>query len=102
MDVAYVKWANCPTVDYNRAKGKEEFPSLVFECIMDYNSRVLGVYGPLFGNGNNKDIVKTDVNVNAIQSNRLFRDAQWRHHDEAGHTRTDKGMYLICDNSYLH
>jgi hypothetical protein len=66
MDVVHVKWANCLTGDYNGAKGKEGFPSLAFECISDYNCRVLAVYGPLFGSRNDNDIVKTDVDVNAI------------------------------------
>ncbi len=66
MDAVHAKWANCPTSDYIHANGKEGFPSLAFECITDYNCRVLGVYGPLFGSRNNKDIVKTDVNVNTI------------------------------------
>jgi hypothetical protein len=30
MDVVHVKWANCPSGDFNRAKGKESFPSLGF------------------------------------------------------------------------
>jgi hypothetical protein len=90
MDVVHVKWANCSTGDYNHAKGKEGFPGLAFECITDYNCRVLGVYGSLFGSRNDKDIVKTDVNINAMRSNRLFRDAQFRYYDEAGCIRTDK------------
>jgi hypothetical protein len=92
MDIVHVKWANCPTGDYNHAMGKEGFPSLAFECITDYNLKVLGVYGPLFRSRNDKDIVKTDVNVNAIQSNELFRDSQWRYYQEAGRIRTDKGL----------
>ena len=66
MHAIHAKWANCPTGDYNCANGKEGFPSLAYECITDYNCRVLGVHGSLFGSRNNKDIVKTDVNVNAI------------------------------------
>jgi hypothetical protein len=41
IDVVHVKWSNCPAGDFNRAKGKETFPSLGFECITDFNRRVL-------------------------------------------------------------
>ena len=43
IDVVHVKWANCPTGDFNRAKGKETFFSLGFECITDFNLRVLSI-----------------------------------------------------------
>jgi hypothetical protein len=46
IDVVHVKWANCPAGDFNRAKGKETFPSLGFECITDFNRRVIAIYGP--------------------------------------------------------
>jgi hypothetical protein len=77
VDVVHVKWSNCPAGDFNRAKGKgkESYPSLGFHCITDFNRRILSVYGPHFGSRNDMDIVKTDENVNAMRSNRLFRDA---------------------------
>ncbi len=49
VDVVHVKWSNCPAGDSNRAKGKESFPSLAFECISDFDRRITGVYGPQFG-----------------------------------------------------
>ncbi len=36
MDVVHVKWSNCLAGDFNRAKGKESYPSLAFQCISDY------------------------------------------------------------------
>ncbi len=63
IDVVHVKWANCPAGDFNRAKVKETFPSLGFECITDFNRRVLSIYGPHFGSRNDMDIVKTDEYV---------------------------------------
>ncbi len=63
IDVVHVKWANCPAGNFNRAKGKEMFPSLDFECITDFNRRVLSIYGPHFGSRYNMDIVKTDTSM---------------------------------------
>ena len=57
IDVVHVKWANCPAGDFNRAKGKETFPSLGFECITDFNPRVLSIHGPHFGLRNNVDLL---------------------------------------------
>jgi hypothetical protein len=100
IDVVHVKWSNCPAGDFNRAKGKEGYPSLGFQCISDFNRRILGVYGPQFGSTNDKQIVKTDTNVRFIRFGWLSKVA-WRYWDERGRVRWDRGMYLICDNGYL-
>ena len=63
-----MKWANFPAGDFNHAKGKETFPSLGFECITDFNCRVLSIYGPHFGSHNDMDIVQMDPNVCALKS----------------------------------
>ena len=101
IDVVHVKWSNCPAGGFNRAKGKETFPSLGFECITDFNRRVLLIYGPHFGSRNDMDIVKTEPYVQMLKSERLFRDAQWSYYNENGRVRSSQGTYLISDNGYL-
>jgi hypothetical protein len=78
MDVVHVKWSNCPSGDHNRAKGKEGYPTLGFQCITDFNWRVMAIYGPQFGSQNDKDIVKHDVNVCAIRKKHLFTNTTWQ------------------------
>ncbi len=101
MDVVHVKWSHCPTSDHNCAKGKEGYPTLGFQCITDFNRRVMGIYGPQFGSQNDKDIVKHDDNVRAISQNHLFTNATWQYYDCDENVRSERGMYLICDNGYL-
>jgi hypothetical protein len=48
IDVVHVKWSKCPLGNYNRAKGKEGYPTMVFQVITDYNRRILVVNGPQF------------------------------------------------------
>jgi hypothetical protein len=101
MDVVHVKWSQCPTGDHNRAKGKEGYPTLGFQCITDFNRRVMAIYGPQFGSRNDKDIVKHDDNVRAIRHNCLFASATWQYYDCDENVQSERGMYLICDNGYL-
>ena len=101
VDVVHVKWSNCPSGDYNRAKGKESYPSLGFQCITDYNRRIMAIYGPHFGTRNDMDIVKTDPYVNSLTTKPLYRDTKWHYYNDDGEVCTEKGMYLICDNGYL-
>jgi len=100
MDVVHVKWSSCPAGDANRAKGKEGYPTLAFQCITDFNRRILAVYGPQFGTKNDKDIVKTDPNVRKIRIG-WYKDVCWRYYDADGSVKNERGLYLICDNGYL-
>ncbi len=45
MDMVHVKGSNCPTVNHNRAKGKEGYPTIGFQCITDFYRRVMAIYG---------------------------------------------------------
>ena len=84
MDVVHVKWSNCPTGNHNHAKGKEGYPTLGFQCVTDFNRRVMEIYGPQFGSRNDKDIVKHDDNVRAIMYNHLFTNTTWQYYDGDG------------------
>ena len=100
MDVVHIKWSACPTGDLNRAKGKEGYPTIAFQCITDFNRRILGVYGPQFGTFNDQHIVKIDHNVREICKG-WMKDVVWRYFTAEGAVGTERGMYLICDNGYL-
>jgi hypothetical protein len=82
IDVVHVKWANCPAGDFNRAKGKESYPLLGFECTTDFNRRIMSIYGPHFGSRNDMDIVKADKSVEVIRKGPLFHDACWEYYDK--------------------
>ncbi len=90
----------CTRGSLNRAKGKETYPSLVFECVTDYNRRIMGVYGPQFGSRNNKEIVKSDPAVLKVTAGWLSKTF-WYYYSTCGRIRSSVGMYLICDNGYL-
>jgi len=100
IDVVHIKWSACPAGDHNRAKGKEGYPTVAFQCITDYNRRFLGIFGPQFGTRNDQEIVKLDPNVMKIRST-WFSRIFWSYYTETGAIRQEKGVYLICDNGYL-
>jgi len=99
VDVVHVKWSKCPAGDYNRAKGKESYPSLAFECISDFDRRICNVFGPQFGARNDKHIVKMDDGVAAVKD--VYNSVHWSYLDENGDVKEQTGAYLICDNGYL-
>ena len=83
MDVVHIKWLSCPTRDHNRLKGKEGYSTLAFQCITDYNRRVIGIYRPKFGTGNDKEIVKVDPNVYLIRHG-WYKDILWKYYTYDG------------------
>jgi hypothetical protein len=100
MDIVHIKWSCCPAGDYNRANGKEGYPSIAFQCITDYNRCFLSIYGPQFGTRNNQEIVKLDPKVKKICFG-WFSKIWWPYYAEMAGTAMKKGVYLICDNGYL-
>jgi hypothetical protein len=59
------------------------------------------IYGPQFGSRNDKDIVKHDDNVCAIRFKRLFTNSMWKYYNANGNVKSERGMYLICNNGHL-
>lgn len=100
IDVVHVKWSRCPAGDFNRAKGKETYPSLAFECISDFDRRICNVFGPQFGSRNDKHIVKMDDGVSAVKHT-WYNSVPWSYFDSDGNIQEDRGAYLICDNGYI-
>jgi len=93
MDVVHVKWSRCPAGDFNRAKGKESYPSLAFQCI-DFDRRICSVFGPQFGARNDKHIVKMCTGVKSIRED-WYNSVTWSYFDEDGNIQQDVGGYLI-------
>ena len=99
-DVVHVKWARAPAGDFNRCKGKQSYPSIAFQCISNFNRRILGVSRAQYGTRNDKSIVKRDHNVYKIRCG-WYANVEWEHFTLDGDVVTDVGVYLICDNGYL-
>ncbi len=100
MDVVHVKWSQCPTGDQYRAKGWAGYPMIGFECITNYHRRIIGIFGPLFGTRNDKEIVKVDTNVHLLHTG-WFKDVRWSYYNADGGVCKDRRVYFICDNGYL-
>jgi hypothetical protein len=89
-----------PPGDHNCAKGKAGYPTLAFQCITDYNCRIIGIYGPQFGARNNKEIVKVDPNVHRIRHG-WYKDVSWKYYTYDGRVKKERDVYLICDNGFI-
>ena len=99
-DVVHVKWGRAPAGDFNRCKGKESYPSIAFQCISNFDRRILGVSRAQYGTRNDKSIVKRDHNVYKIRTG-WYSNVEWEYYTLEGDIEIEIGVYLICDNGYL-
>jgi hypothetical protein len=100
VDVVHCKQSRCPKGDFNCAKGKEGYPTLAFQCISDFDCRIIGLFGPQWGTHNDKHIVELDPNVRQIMQG-WYKMVEWCYFHHDGTVATDVGAYLISDNGYL-
>ena len=99
-DVVHIRWCRCPAGDYNRAKGRYSYPSVAFQCITDFDRRIMVISRAQFGTRNDISITRRDHNVHSIV-NDWYKDMEWEYFNEEGEVKRDKGVYLICDGGYV-
>lgn len=75
------------------------YPSLAFEVVSDQHRRIRGRSRAQFGTRNDKTIVKTDENVRIAREG-WYSNVEWTYFDSEGHSKTERGVYYICDNGY--
>ena len=59
-DCVHVFWDTCPAHLQSHCKGKEKFPSLVFEVVASHTKKILSVSGIRYGTDNDKTISRSD------------------------------------------
>ena len=100
IDVVHCKWSNCAAGDNVKAKGKEGYPTLAFECVTNNQRKVLGISAVQFGSRNDMHIVRLDDTVSKIRSS-WYKNVEWKYFDLEGEVQHSTGVYLICDGGYL-
>lgn len=63
VDCVHVRWDKCPFSLRSSCKGKEGYPSLAYEAVVDHHRRIHSVTKSHYGARNDKCIVKFDLHV---------------------------------------
>ena len=99
MDVTHVPLGRCPDKYRFLCSGKEGYPTLAFQVVVDHFRRVHHVSVAFFGAANDKSITKNDAYPIAIGKG-LHEDVEFVLYDENGVPTLCNGAYLIVDNGY--
>jgi hypothetical protein len=97
MDGVHFAWDNCPAPSAPAYKGKENYPTVVYNVTCDHARRVMSVYGSFPGVRNDKNIARTYHAVRAVRYNKMyFRfSCPMYDHKHSSHKSVTSGTQLI-------
>ncbi|CAB1121303.1 unnamed protein product [Ectocarpus sp. CCAP 1310/34] len=98
-DVTHIRWACCPYSWARQYTGKDGFPSIAYEAIVDYTGHVLVVTKGFAGAMSDKPIMY-DTAVAKIRRDPAYTEKVNTLFDKNGQPFERKGNYSIVDNAY--
>ena len=101
MDCTHVKWMACPKGERFGAVGKEGFPTLSFQVVVDHRKKVLHVSQWFLGATPDKTICKNDLFSLGVINGSL-QDISYELYNAAGEKYKCKGAYVIVDGGYIN
>lgn len=99
IDVVHVAWGRCSAGEYHAYCGKEGYPTVAYEVVVDHLRRILAVVRGQPGARNDKAIVRLDQLVLTVKEGRLYGDVVFMVRTVSG-LKTIKGLYMITDGGY--
>jgi len=102
VDGTHVRWDQCPVRLRALCTGKEKFPTLGFQAVVDHSRRILHVTDAFYGSYNDKNLSNFDSFIYGLRKRTLYRDVEYSIYDEHGVPRIVKGVHVICDGGYQH
>jgi hypothetical protein len=99
VDCVHWGWDMCPAGLQSDCKGKEGFPTVVFQVIVSHTRKILAVSNVFYGTWNDITITHLDKNVEKIQTGELS-NYKWSREQEDGTVAEETGLFLICDGGY--
>ncbi|CAB1114838.1 unnamed protein product [Ectocarpus sp. CCAP 1310/34] len=99
-DVTHIRWACCPYSWARQYMGKEGFPSIAYQAIVDHTGHVLAVTKGFAGVMNDKTIIRYDTAVAKIRRDPVYTKKVYTLFDKNGQPFERKGNYSIVDNGF--
>ena len=103
IDVVHIGWDACPANLIHLFKGKESFPSIAYEVIVNQTREIMSVTVGHPGARNDKHICRMDDALSALSTGWLANQQWWAYCDASDENKVsvEQGYYLICDGGYL-
>jgi Plant transposon protein len=100
IDATHLKWAMCPKSLSNICNGKEAFPTIAYQAVVDHSRKILHITQGMYGSTNDITITKYDEFCRDVKRGKVFKDVEFSITDENEGVHKCKGVYFICDGGY--
>jgi hypothetical protein len=100
VDVTHVHWDKCPVRHTMLCTGKEGYPTLAYQAVVDHAGKLLHITPGFFGAMNDKNITNFDKFLSDVRYQRLYQDIEYEMYDYDGKITKYKGIHFICDGGY--
>jgi hypothetical protein len=99
-DGVHVAWDKAPAMDLPWYKGKENYPTLAYQCTVDHAGRCIACTMGFPGTVTDKTIARYDTFMQSVHTGERYGTRTFRLRDANGNWRSYKGLYLIVDQGY--
>lgn len=109
IDCTHIKWLGCPSNLTNICTGKEGYPTLSFQVIVDHARQIRHISRAGWGTMNDINMCQQidtiirdnkDGFINDYGRRNKYKEVTFTLLDNDGQPTTYKGAYLICDGGY--
>jgi hypothetical protein len=100
IDATHLKWAMCPKSLSNICNGKESFPTIAYQAVVDHSRRIFHITQGMYGSTNDITITRYDKFCRDVKQGKVFKDVEFCLTDELETDHKCKGVYFICDGGY--
>jgi hypothetical protein len=100
IDCTHVHWERVPHELKPLYVGKEGFPTIVYEMIVNHNRKILYTTRGFPGSFNDKTICRYDAYVHSLRKGTLYKNIDFELEFEDGFKRKVNRLYLISDGGY--
>ena len=94
IDATHLKWSMFPKSLSNICGGKESFPAIAYQVVVDHSRRVLHITQGMYGSLNDITITKYDAFCMDVKQEKRFKAVEFSIMDENENPRICKGVYF--------
>lgn len=82
IDATHLKWAMCPKSLSNICTGKESFPSIAYQVVVDHSRRILHISQGMYDSLNDITITRYDKFCLDVKNGNIYKDVEFEVTDE--------------------
>ena len=101
MDGVHVHWDRCPVQWKHLCTGKNEYPTIGWQCVVNHNRRFMSVSKGQMGSVNDKAACKYDEFVKQLRTESVYKDHKYMVYDVRGVQEEETGLWLNVDGGYI-